>query len=138
MPIGQLIASLTAFLTTWLQGRQQLSQAKQQTILAVEQNKVRLALDTEQANSAWEMAQLTDADKWIRRISFFMFSAPFVIAIFDPNDIQHYFNVALASMPPWYIQTYMSITGAVWGISQLKNTIHSVIHALNKPPVTLK
>jgi hypothetical protein len=134
MPLAQIINIIISFLSNWLQGRQQLSQAKQQTLLSVEQNKARLALDTEQANSSWEMAELSDADKWIRRTSFIMFSAPFVIAIFSPISIQHYFQVALASMPEWYTRTYMSITGAVWGVSQLKNTLPHVINSLKKRP----
>lgn len=106
--------------------------AQQQTQLAVEQNKARLALDTESNNHNWEMAELTDADKWIRRISFAAFTAPFIIAAFAPGAVHTYFVTAIAVIPDWYKQTYMSITGAVWGISSLKNTIPQVLNTFRK------
>ncbi len=87
---------------------------------AIAINKVKLALDENTNNAAWEMAQIEGKDKFLRRVSFFMLSAPFMVAIVAPQAVQDYFTVALAAMPEWYQYTYMSIVGAVWGISEFK------------------
>ena len=103
---------------------------------AEQENKARLLRDEKSNNHEWEMANLTDKDKWLRRISFTMFSGPFVWALFDPAGVEQYFNIALSAMPEWYIQMYGAMVGGVWGISALKNTapalVTGVVKALRK------
>lgn len=111
----------------YVNGSRDLALAKQQTKMAAESNRQRLLLDKESHNHSWEMAELTNSDKWIRRISFAMFTGPFLIAIFSPESVNHYFTIGIASIPEWYKQTYMAITGAVWGISNLKNIVPSIV-----------
>ena len=93
---------------------------KRKIAAAITENKIRLALNEQSNNHVWEMAQIEGKDKFLRRVSFFMLSAPFMVAIVAPEAVQDYFNVALAAMPEWYQYTYMSIIGAVWGISEFK------------------
>lgn len=103
---------------------------------AEKENRARLLRDKQSNNAEWEMASLTDKDKWLRRFSFGMFSAPFFWALFDPVAVEQYFNVALSAMPEWYIQMFGAMVGGVWGISALKNTapalVTGVVKALRK------
>lgn len=131
-PIVSIISSGFSLFTNWLKGKQELQKAKQESELAAEQNRARLLADKESNNHAWEMAQLTDADKVLRRISFTIFSAPFLVAIISPLSVAHYFTIALASMPTWYVQTYMGIIGAIWGLANLKNIIPQIINSIRK------
>jgi hypothetical protein len=99
----------------------QLSRENKRDIAkAITENKIRLALNEQVNNQAWEMAQIEGKDKFLRRVSFFMLSAPFMVAIIAPESVNDYFTVALAAMPEWYQWLYMSIIGAVWGISEFK------------------
>lgn len=116
--------------SNWIMGKQQIQQAVIQTKLAVEANRARLAMDIESHNSAWEMAELAASDKVLRRASFIMFTAPFLIAIFAPHAIATYFSVAITPIPDWYKETYMLITGAVWGVSSLKNPVSMIANAV--------
>lgn len=122
-----ILTMLGQMITSAVKGWQDLQAAKQQTLLAAENNKARLLEDKEANNHAWEMAQLTDADKWTRRISFICFTTPFIIAVFAPNAVKNYFVVAISSIPDWYKITYMSITGAIWGIASLKDPMSQFI-----------
>ena len=88
---------------------------------AVTENKIRLAQNEQSHNSEWEMAQLQGKDTLLRRVSFLLMSAPFVIAVFDPASVHDYFTVALAVVPQWYQWAYVSILGAIWGIAAFKN-----------------
>ncbi len=59
-----------------------------------------------------------------------MFAGPFVWALFDPAAVTEYFAVALKAMPEWYVQTFMSMIGGIWGISALKNTVPGLIQGV--------
>ncbi len=98
------------------------SQANKRAIKkAVADNKIRLAQSEQTHNSQWEMAQLENKDSLLRRVSFVLLSIPFVVAMFDPVAVQTYFTVAIASVPDWYQWAYVSILGAIWGLSSFKN-----------------
>tara|TARA_R110002126_G_scaffold64443_1_gene165059 strand:- start:396 stop:791 length:396 start_codon:yes stop_codon:yes gene_type:complete len=99
---------------------------------AEKENRARLLSDKQTHNSEWEMASLTDKDKWLRRGSFTMFAAPFFWALYDPAAVEQYFNVALSAMPEWYIQMFGAMVGGVWGISALKNTAPALIGGVIK------
>lgn len=131
-PFLTIFTSAFTLVSNWFNNKIELQKAKQQSQIAAEQNRARLLADKESNNHAWEMAQLTDADKVLRRISFSIFSAPFLVAIVSPQSVEHYFTVALSAMPAWYIQTYMGIIGAVWGISSLKNVVPQIINLVSR------
>lgn len=128
--INNLFSSVTSFITTWLTGRQQKQKAKLEMQLAEMNNKARLLADKENNNHAWEMANLMDKDKWLRRISFAMFSSPFLVALISPEHVAIYFNTAIKSVPVWWQQTFMAITGGIWGLSSLKNIVPAVMDSI--------
>jgi len=99
---------------------------------AEKENKARLMRDTQSNNHEWEMASLADKDKWLRRISFGMFSAPFIWALFDPIGVETYFTIALSSVPSWWLELYGAMVGGVWGISALKNTMPALVGGVAK------
>ena len=99
---------------------------------AEKENRARLLRDTQSNNHDWEMASLSDKDRWLRRISFTMFSAPFVWALFDPTGVEVYFTIALSSVPEWWLELYGAMVGGVWGISALKNTMPALVGGVVK------
>lgn len=99
---------------------------KQKIKLASDSNTARLISDTNSNNSAWELSSLSDKDKWLRRGSFAMFALPFIWAVFDPNAVKDYFDVALDSMPEWYIKMFGVMIGGIWGVATLKNIFSGI------------
>lgn len=124
--IGNAITAGLDLLKTWFQGRQELSKQKAEVKKAEMDNRARLLRDEQSNNHEWEMANLADKDKWIRRVSFIMFASPFIIAIVAPEHVKNYFDIAISSIPNWYKVTWMAINGAVWGISSLKNPVSQI------------
>ncbi len=127
-----LLKPFSSVFTSWNDGRNKIKHANLNIKLAEKENIARLLQSKDDNNHEWEMANLTDKDKWLRRISFVMFSAPFVWALFDPTAVQDYFNVALGSMPEWYIQLYAAIVGGVWGFAALKNNIPALVGGISQ------
>ena len=99
---------------------------------AEKENKARLMRDKASNNHEWEMASLADKDRWLRRISFAMFSAPFIWALFDPVGVETYFTIALSSVPEWWLELYAAMIGGVWGISALKNSMPALVGGVVK------
>lgn len=130
--IPSVITAFTSLVSNWFQNKIQKQKAQHELDVAELQNKARLMLDEQSNNHAWEMANLQDKDKWLRRISFTMFSAPLVIAIFSPHQIKDYFDIALSSVPEWWLKTFVAINGAVWGIANLKNVLPPVVDLFKK------
>ncbi len=62
-----------------------------------------------------------DAKAVLAMLASVLLSIPFVVAMFDPVAVQTYFTVAIASVPDWYQWAYVSILGAIWGLSSFKN-----------------
>lgn len=120
-----ILGPIVNIANTWLEGRQKLQQAEVN-------NRARLLESEASHNSEWEMAQIVDKDKWLRRISFSILSAPFLYAAYDPFVVKDYFEIALSTMPEWYIQMYVAVIGSVWGISAMKNTLGGVLGAMRK------
>lgn len=93
---------------------------KRQVERAVTENRIRLAQSAQEHNQEWEMRALEGRDNWLRRLSFGMWSAPLLWAYFDPAGARAYFTESLAGLPEWYVGGYLAITGAVWGLVELK------------------
>lgn len=127
-----LIGPVSSAFSSWNEGRVKIKEADLNIKLAEKQNRARLLQSSQDNNHEWEMANLTDKDKWLRRISFGMFSAPFVWALFDPEGVRRYFEEALAVMPEWYIQLYAGMVGGVWGFAALKNSVPSIVGGIKK------
>ncbi len=127
-----LLKPVTNIFTSWNDGRVKLKEKKMEVKMAIEDNRATLARDKDSHNHDWEMANLEDKDRWLRRISFGMFSAPFIWALFDPEGVKAYFETALAAMPEWYIQLYAAMVGGVWGFAALKNSIPAIVGGVKK------
>ena len=112
-----LVASLfSGFADDYQKGREH----KRKISDAVTKNKIRLAESDQTHNQNWELEQIQGKDKLLRRMSFLLMSLPFLIAIFNPEAVRDYFLIALAAVPEWYQWAYMSILGAIWGVSEFK------------------
>ena len=123
--IGSILGPIIGGVKDYVAGNQEIKKAEQS-------NRARLLQDKQSNNAEWEMASLTDKDKWLRRISFSMFSAPFVWALFDPVGVETYFTIALSSVPSWWLEMYGAMVGGVWGISALKNTMPALVGGVAK------
>jgi hypothetical protein len=88
---------------------------------AAAESRARLLLDQQANNHEWEIRALEGRDAWLRRLSFAAWSAPLLWAYFDPQGAARYFNESLAALPDWYVGGYLGITGAIWGIVELKS-----------------
>jgi len=116
-PLFSLIAGLAgSFIDDWKSKRQNQRDIEK----AVADNKIRLAQSEQTHNEAWEMAALAGNDNALRRVSFLIWSAPMVWAAFDANSAAGFFKIALGALPDWYVGGYLAISGAVWGIAELK------------------
>ena len=115
-----------------IKGGFDLVMARQKTKAKKEENTQRLLENKDGNNHEWEMASLVDKDRWLRRVSFALFSIPFVVGVFNPEAVSRYFEVALAAVPEWYIQIYVTMVGGVWGVSALKNALPGLVGGVAK------
>ncbi len=106
--------------------------AKQDMKKAEIENKARLLRDTKSNNHEWEMANLRDKDKWLRRVSFGIFMTPMIWAVFDANAVANYFQVALHAMPQWYLEIFLTMCYEIWGVSALKNSVPALVGGVVK------
>lgn len=127
--IGSVLGSLFGIVKDGIASWRETKKAKHDMSLAEIENKARLLRDKEANNHEWEMASLTDKDKWVRRTSFIIFCAPFIVAIFAPDHVKTYFDTAISAIPAWFRDVFVSINGAIWGLSALKNPLSQVISA---------
>lgn len=118
--LGVLLPAVVELVKGFFGNWQASQEDKRQIAAAVAQNKIRLALSEQEHNQEWEMAALVGKDNWLRRASFFLWSFPLAWAYFSPEAAKAYFNESLAGLPSWYIGGYLAVTGAVWGLSELK------------------
>ena len=123
--IGSILSPIIGGVRDYVSTGQEIKKAEKQ-------NRARLLRDTQTNNHDWEMASLTEKDKWLRRISFSMFSAPFVRALFDPVGVETYFTIALSSVPSWWLEMYGAMVGGVWGISALKTAMPALVGGVAK------
>lgn len=122
--MGAMIAPLLALAKTlagqWFGDYLAKKQNAREIAKAVAENKIRLAQSAASHNQQWEMAALENADKWLRRASFFLLTFPLVWAGIDPAGAKLYFSDALAAVPDWYVGAYVGMIGAIWGLAELK------------------
>lgn len=132
--IGALISGGIGLVRDWFQNKREQVKADHEITLAEKQNRARLLRDEQSNNHDWEMANLADKDRFMRRASFVLFSLPFLWAMFDAPAVKEYFDTALEAMPQWYVQLYLVIIGGVWGVAALKNNLASLFNAVRKKP----
>ena len=101
--------------------------AKQKQKTAEIENKARLLGDRESNNSSWEMAALAaDRLAWLRMFSFWLFTAPVLYTVYDPEQAEAVW-LALETVPDWVIGVQMSITGFIWAAKPISNLGAAII-----------
>ncbi|QYK03122.1 hypothetical protein [Shewanella psychrotolerans] len=113
----------------WFETRKQKAAAKAARDIAVLNNQARLAQDEQSHNHDWEMANLADKDKGLRYVSYSMFALPILITVIYPQHGQEIFT-NLDLVPDWWVKTFISINGGVWGIVELKRVAPALISAI--------
>ena len=110
-----MLAALTAaakFLAApvgqFLSDRRKVKEKKLDVKLADLENRARLLRDTQKANSAWEIAQITQADKLARRFVLGAVSFPLIWGWFDPARANAYIEF-ISGIPEWYAALVGSI-----------------------------
>jgi len=93
---------------------------------AVMQNKARLASSEQSHNSNWEMEALRVKDKLLRRFSFFIFTLPILITVFNPEYGNKIF-INLDSVPGWFLKIWLIMIGAIWGVAKLKDVAVAIM-----------
>lgn len=117
MILGALVDVGKGYFADW-----QAARAGQRQInAAVVQNKIRLAESAQTHNQEWEMAALQGKDNILRRVSFLLWVWPLVWGYFSPESLQSYFVTLRDVMPDWYIQGFLGMNAAIWGLSSLKD-----------------
>lgn len=97
-------------------------QAEHQRDLAV----INHQADKAQNDHNWEMQNLIDNDKALRRVSYLMFSSPILLAMLAPDYASAAFD-NLNAVPAWMVETWVGINGAVWGLASLKKVVPATI-----------
>jgi len=111
---GTVIAAGLGLLTNWLTGKQKKAKAKTD----VEVKKI-------QRDETWEVAALKKPGKMLRFVSYSMFGLPMIISVVWPEQgAKIWANLDL--VPDWYLTTFISINGAVWGIAELKQPLAAI------------
>ena len=118
----KFLSGIFAPITTAIDYYGQIKKAEKDRDLAVINNQARLAQSTADNNHDWEMQSIRDKDKTLRFFSYSMFTAPILITVVSPEQGAVIFK-NLENVPPWLVQTWVAINGAVWGIASLKNVV---------------
>ena len=116
-----LFGPIIGLVKTIAGGFMQNMQAKQKLKAAVVVRKLEMIADKNSYNQQWELAALQDGDKWIKRLSFLMLSAPLITAVFMPGQTQSYITHTLSSLPVWYTTAYMGMLSSIWAVKSLQS-----------------
>jgi len=136
--IGVFIKGLLGIGGNWLQGRQELSKAKQDFKLAELENKSRLMRSQQEYNSLWEMTALKQTGKELKWISFVMLCAPIVLTMFGQYigfDSAIMWK-SLETVPVWWQNTFIGANATIWGTLQIRDMggLSGIVNAFRKPP----
>lgn len=130
-PIAAVVEVVGGAYTSYQEGRTKIKTAKLDMKVAEIENRARLLRDESNNNHEWEMAQITDKDKWLRRVSYSMLTLPILISIIEPTSGALIW-ANLSEVPEWYRKMYLGVIAAIWGISELKNSAPALVHGLKK------
>lgn len=115
--------------TQWLKNRGEVKAAKHKRELAIIDNQARLAISEQSHNANWEMESLRGNSQVLRLICFIQLAVPITITCITPEHGAAIFS-NLERVPDWFVQLYMIVVGAVWGIHEFKQAAPSVIGAV--------
>ena len=121
-----LIAPITGIITSLINRKKEKVLARHERDMAVINNQSRLAASKEEYNHSWEMASLQDKDKFLRNISFLLFTSPVVIAVIFPTYALEMFK-NLEAIPEWLLHIWFYMISGVWGIATLKDSVSQIV-----------
>lgn len=132
--IGDIVSTIFKPINTWQERKSDVKKAKHAMEMAEIEFKTQLILNKESHNQNWEIESLkvSKDKKWMQWISFIVLGLPFVIAWFNPELVQQYFEVSLAVIPEYYQKMFISIIGVIWGVAQLKNVSDGIAGSIAK------
>jgi hypothetical protein len=84
---------------------------------AITQNKIRMALSTQEHNQTWELMQLENVG-WKDDVLFYAFIVMFVWAGFYPEPAKAFFT-NLQVLPTWFIKTWFWVVASVLGVKKI-------------------
>ena len=119
MSLESIFGFISAPLTQYIKNRADKAQAKHNREMAVINNGARLARNKQSHNHEWEMEALRGKDRFLQWFSFSMLTGPILITMIKPERGAEIFT-NLESVPEWWVQIWVAVNGAIWGISSLK------------------
>lgn len=126
--IGGAVEAIATPFTEWQKRKTEIKQAQHELEMADLAFRSQLVMNRESHNQVWEIEALKRPPQKspMQWISFIVLGCPFIIAWFNPQLVNDYFNVSLVVIPLWYQQTFISIIGVIWGIANLKNAAEGI------------
>ena len=131
MWIKDLLSAIPNTIKGYFSFKSSKVQAKRETELAIINNKTRLALSKLEYNKSWELETLKNKDVFLRRFSFLMLTYMIAIPIINPEMATETY-ARLDTAPEWLVTIYFSVLSAVWGLSELKNSIPQLVTSWRK------
>ncbi len=119
--MAPLLTFLGGLAAEWVADWRSKRENARQVEAAVTESRVRIAQSAEEHRQLWEMQAMERGDVWLRRLSFAGWTWPMVWAAIDRDAAREFFTVSLAGLPDWYVGGYLAVTGAVWGLSELRH-----------------
>lgn len=127
-----MLSAIIAGLTTLVSGfsrYQERKQAEHAVIIAREEAKKELAIETIKAQMQLGQIQVGATSRWFKYLTFVLWFGPFIISTFAPQYGAMIFD-NWATMPQWYSQSILVIIFAVWGIQAGKESLVNIFRGL--------
>lgn len=114
-PAGVFGTIATELVSGWKKKRERQQKVED----SIAEYKAQQALSETTYKRDWELAALSGSGIWMRRGTLILFSIPLIWGYFDPPTVLQYFKT-LDQMPEWYLASYGTMLGAVWGSMELR------------------
>ena len=126
-----IVGSALSMVGSWFKGKRALQKAKLKTRLAIEEQKVRLASQTEKDVTSWGIESLYENYKWTRAIILILLFIPVLVTAFSPVDGTRIFK-ALNVVPHWYWTLLVIVVLADFGVRVGLGAIAGAIRSIFK------
>jgi len=121
-----LVEAISKPFTQWFKNKGDIKKAKHKLELAIIDNQSRLALSEAEYNHQWEMESLKGNSPHLRVFCFVQFAIPLTVSVVSPeHGATIWANLEL--VPKWFVQVYMLMVGAIWGISEIKRLVPTML-----------
>lgn len=97
--------------------------------LAEVEAKKKIMLSDTQANTAWELAQLSDKDKYLRWAAFLLFSSPLIACLISPEWGVRV-KEAWGQLPEWQANVLSGMCLAVFGLKKIPHLVGATVRAV--------